>query len=138
MSEKKKELIRTLKFLVFSGGAAIIQIGSFTLLEEVFSVTHWLSYLISLILSILWMFTLNRKYTFKSKGNIPVAMLKTGLYYLVFTPLSTWWTAALTAPGVGWNEYLVLVLTMLINCSTEYLFDRFVVFGDSIDTAVKE
>ena len=138
MSEKKKEFLRTLKFLVFSVGAAAIQVGSFTLLEEVFRVTHWLSYLVSLILSIIWMFTLNRKYTFRSSNNIPVAMLKTLAYYAVFTPLSTWWTAILTGPNVGWNEYLVLAITMIINCSTEYVFDRFVVFGDSLDTAVKQ
>ena len=138
MSEKKKEFLRTLKFLVFSVGAAAIQVGSFTLLEEVFRVTHWLSYLVSLILSIIWMFTLNRKYTFRSSNNIPVAMLKTLAYYAVFTPLSTWWTAILTGPNVGWNEYLVLAITMIINCSTEYVFDRFVVFGDSLDSAVKE
>lgn len=138
MSEKKKEFLRTLKFLIFSVGAAVIQVGSFTLMEEVFHVTHWLSYLVSLILSIIWMFTLNRKYTFRSSNNIPVAMLKTLAYYAVFTPLSTWWTAVLTGSNVGWNEYLVLGITMIINCSTEYIFDRFVVFGDSLDTAVKE
>ena len=138
MSEKRKELWRTVKFLAFSAGAAVIQVGSFTLLNEAFHVAHWLAYLTSLILSIIWMFTLNRKFTFKSAGNIPVAMLKTLLYYAVFTPLSTWWTAVLTGSGVGWNEYLVLAATMLINCSTEYLYDRFVVFGDSLDTAVKE
>ena len=137
MSEKKKEFLRTLKFLIFSVGAAAIQVGSFTLMEEVFHVTHWLSYLVSLILSIIWMFTLNRKYTFRSANNIPVAMLKTLAYYAVFTPLSTWWTAVLTGPNVGWNEYLVLAITMVTNCSTEYIFDRFVVFGDSLDSAVK-
>ena len=135
MSEKQKELMRTAKFLLFSVGAAAIQIGSFTLLNEVFSVVYWLAYLISLILTIIWMFILNRKFTFKSTGNIPVAMLKTLAYYAVFTPLSTWWTAVLTGSNVGWNEYVVLAATMVINCSTEYLFDRFVVFGDSIDTA---
>lgn len=135
MSEKQKELMRTAKFLLFSVGAAAIQIGSFTLLNEVFSVPYWLAYLISLILTIIWMFILNRKFTFKSTGNIPVAMLKTLAYYAVFTPLSTWWTAVLTGSKVGWNEYVVLAATMVINCSTEYLFDRFVVFGDSIDTA---
>ena len=135
MSEKQKELMRTAKFLLFSVGAAAIQIGSFTLLNEVFSVPYWLAYLISLILTIIWMFILNRKFTFKSTGNIPVAMLKTLAYYAVFTPLSTWWTAVLTGSNVGWNEYVVLAATMVINCSTEYLFDRFVVFGDSIDTA---
>ena len=137
MSEKQKELMRTVKFLLFSVGAAAIQIGSFTLLNEVFSVPYWLAYLISLILTIIWMFILNRKFTFKSTGNIPVAMLKTLAYYAVFTPLSTWWTAVLTGSNVGWNEYVVLAATMVINCSTEYLFDRFVVFGDSIDTAGK-
>ena len=135
MSEKQKELMRTAKFLLFSVGAAAIQIGSFTLLNEVFSVAEWLAYLISLILTIIWMFILNRQFTFKSSGNIPVAMLKTLAYYAVFTPLSTWWTAVLTGPNVGWNEYAVLAATMVINCSTEYLFDRLVVFGDSIDTA---
>jgi putative flippase GtrA len=137
MSEGKKELMRTAKFLLFSVGAAAIQIGSFTLLNEAFSVAYWLAYLISLILTIIWMFILNRKFTFKSTGNIPVAMLKTLAYYAVFTPLSTWWTAVLTGPAVGWNEYVVLATTMVINCSTEYLFDRFVVFGNSIDTAGK-
>lgn len=138
MPEKKKELMRTAKFLLFSVGAAAIQVGSFTFLEEVFHVTHWLSYLTSLFLTIIWMFILNRRYTFRSSNNVPVAMLKTLGYYAVFTPLSTWWTAALTGVPICWNEYLVLGITMVINCSTEYLFDRFVVFGDSLDTAVEE
>ena len=138
MSKHNKELTRVGKFLLFSVGAAALQIGSFTLLEEVLHVAHWLSYLISLILTIIWMFVLNRKYTFRSDNNVPVAMLKTLAYYAVFTPLSTWWTAALTDPKVGWNAYLVLALTMAINCSTEYLFDRIVVFGNSLDSTVKE
>ena len=138
LSKTKVEFMRTAKFLLFSVGAAALQIGSFTLLNEVLHVVHWLSYLISLILTIIWMFVLNRRYTFHSNNNVPIAMLKTLAYYAVFTPLSTWWTAVLTGPKVGWNEYWVLALTMIINCSTEYLFDRFVVFGDSLDTAAKE
>ena len=136
----KKELARTLKFVLFSASAGIIQIGSFTLLNELAHLTYWVAYLISLILSVLWNFTLNRKFTFKSANNIPIAMLKVAAYYVVFTPLSTWWTAALTEPayGVMWNEYLVVVLTMLVNFVTEFLYDRFVVFGKSIDTAVKK
>ena len=136
----KKELTRTLKFVLFSASAGIIQIGSFTLLNELAHLTYWVAYLISLILSVLWNFTLNRKFTFKSANNIPIAMLKVAAYYVVFTPLSTWWTAALTEPayGVMWNEYLVVVLTMLVNFVTEFLYDRFVVFGKSIDTAVKK
>ena len=134
----KSEFIRTLKFTLFSASAGIIQMVSFTLLNELLSVSYWVAYLISLILSVLWNFTLNRKYTFRSAANVPVAMAKVAVYYLIFTPLSTWWTAALTEPGYGimWNEYVVLVITMLINFSTEFLYDRFFVFGKSIDTAV--
>ena len=135
MSEKKKELIRSVKFVLFSISAGIVQVASFTLFEEVLHLSHWLSYLISLVLSVVWNFTLNRKFTFYSANNIPAAMAKVMLFYLVFTPLSTWWTAVLTGQSVGWNEYLVLGMTMLVNFVTEYLYDRFVVFGKSIDTA---
>lgn len=137
MGETKKELWRTVKFVLFSASAGIIQVASFTLFEEVLHLTHWLSYLISLVLSVLWNFTLNRKFTFCSANNVPVAMAKVAVFYAVFTPLSTWWTAALTAPAVGWNEYLVLAITMLSNFVLEYLYDRFFVFGKSIDTAKK-
>ena len=137
MSEKKKEFIRTVKFVLFSISAGVIQVISFTLLEEVFHITHWLSYLISLVASVAWNFTLNRKFTFQSAANVPVAMLKVAGFYVVFTPLSTWWSAALTEPsyGIMWNEYVVLAGTMIINFVTEYLFQRFVVFGKSLDTA---
>lgn len=132
-----KELLRTIKFTLFSISAGIIQVVSFTLLNELLAWNYWVSYLISLVLSVLWNFTLNRKYTFHSASNVPVAMLKVTGFYLVFTPLSTWWTAALTEPayGIEWNEYVVLAITMVINFVTEYLFDRFFVFGNSIDTA---
>lgn len=138
MNDKKKELLRSLKFTLFSVSAGIIQVISFTLMEEVLHLQHWISYLVALILSVLWNFTLNRKYTFCSANNIPIAMLQVAGFYLVFTPLSTWWTAVLTSADVGWNEYLVLGLTMVVNFVTEYLFDRFVVFRNSIDTAKKQ
>ena len=133
----KAELIRTVKFVLFSASAGIIQVASFALLNELLHLTYWVSYLISLTLSVLWNFTLNRKFTFHSAANVPIAMAKVAGFYLVFTPLSTWWTAALTEPayGIMWNEYLVLAITMLTNFVTEYLFDRFLVFGNSIDTA---
>ena len=137
MTDSKKEILRTLKFVLFSISAGVIQIASFTLMEEVLHLEHWLSYLVSLVLSVLWNFTLNRKFTFCSAGNVPIAMLKVAGFYLVFTPLSTWWTAVLTGEALGWNEYLVLALTMIVNFVTEYLFDRFIVFGKSIDTASK-
>lgn len=138
MSDAKKEFLRTLKFILFSISAGLIQILSEILLLEVFHLLPWVSYLISLVLSVLWNFTLNRKFTFHSAANVPIAMLKVAGFYLVFTPLSTWWTAVLTGPGFLWNEYLVLVATMLINFVLEYLFQRFFVFGKSLDTAKKK
>ncbi len=135
---RKKELIRTVKFVLFSISAGVIQVASFTLFEELLHLTHWLSYLLALVLSVVWNFTLNRKFTFYSANNVPIAMLKVAGFYLVFTPLSTWWTAVLTSVNIGWNEYIVLILTMLVNFVTEYLYDRFIVFGGSIDTAKKE
>ena len=137
MSEKRKEVLRTVKFALFSVSAGVIQVGSFALFEEVLQLEHWLGYLLSLVLSVLWNFTLNRKFTFQSAANVPVAMLKVALFYLVFTPLSTWWTAQLTGPKFQWNEYLVLGLTMATNFIGEYLYQRFVVYGNSLDTAKK-
>lgn len=136
----KRELIRSLKFLLFSISAGLIQVGSFTLLNELVHLRYWVAYLLSLVLSVVWNFTLNRKFTFHAANNIPIAMLKVAAFYLVFTPLSTWWTAALTEPayGICWNEYLVLALTMIINFVTEFFYDRFIVFGKSTDTAINQ
>ena len=136
-TEIRKELWRSVKFTLFSISAGVIQIGSYTLLMELLHCSEWLSHLISLVLSVLWNFTLNRKFTFQSAANIPIAMLKVAAFYLVFTPLSTWWTAALTEPSYGilWNGYVVEIGTMLVNFVLEFLYQRFVVFGKSIDTA---
>jgi putative flippase GtrA len=136
-NEARKELLRSVKFLFFSISAGAIQMGSFALLNELLHLDYWFSYLISLSLSVIWNFTLNRKFTFKSAANVPIAMLKVAAFYAVFTPLSTWWTAALTEPSYGmmWNEYLVVVLTMVVNFITEYLYQRFFVFKQSLDTA---
>ena len=139
-NDSNKELLRTIKFVLFSISAGAIQILSCTLLNELLGLTYWVAYLIALCLSVLWNFTLNRKFTFQSAANVPVAMLKVAGFYAVFTPLSTWWSAVLTEPsyGIVWNEYVVLIGTMLINFVTEYLFQRFVVFGNSLDTAKKD
>ena len=136
MENRKKELIRAVKFTLFSISAGIIQVLSFTLMNEVFAWSYRVCYFTALVLSVLWNFTLNRNITFRSASNVPIAMLKVAGFYLVFTPLSTWVGGALTE--LGWNEYLVLALTMITNFVTEFLFDRFIVFGDSIDTAVKK
>lgn len=136
MNNKKKELIRTLKFVLFSISAGVIQIVSFTLLTEFTGLSYWPCYLISLVLSVLYNFTINRKFTFHSAANVPIAMLKVFLYYLVFTPLSTIGGNFLVE-SLGWNEYLVELLSMLLNFITEFLFTRFVVYGKQIDNDEK-
>ena len=135
MTNKRKELIRSLKFVLFSISAGVIQAISFTLLLEVFHLDNWICNLVALILSVLWNFTLNRKFTFCSANNIPIAMAQVAAFYVVYTPLSAWTMKVLTGPGFGWNEYLVQGITMVANFVLEYLFQRFVVFRKSIDTA---
>ncbi len=122
----KKSMIQALKFALFSASAGIIQAASCALFLEVFKWVYWVSYLVSLVLSVLWNFTLNRKFTFKSATNIPKAMAKVFGYYLVFTPLSTWLGHVAESSGV--NEYIVLAVTMLTNLITEFLFCKFVVY----------
>lgn len=129
----KKEIFRTLKYVLFAASAGIIQLLTFTLLNEVAHLDYWVCYLVALVLSVLWNFTLNRKFTFQSAGNVPKAMLLVALYYAVFTPLSTFLEKYLTT-DCGWNEYLVTIMNMLINLVTEFTYQRFVVFRDSIDT----
>lgn len=121
-----KSIWQMVKFTLFSISAGVIQIGSFTLLNEVFKMIYWPAYLISLVLSILWNFTLNRRYTFKSAANVPIAMAKVFGFYLVFTPLSTWLGQLAESSGI--NEYIVLAVTMLSNFILEFLFCKLVVY----------
>lgn len=128
----KENAVQVLKFVLFSISAGIIETISFTILSELFKLPYWPSYLVALILSVLWNFTLNREFTFKSANNVPKAMFKVACFYLVFTPLSTWWGTALT--NAGWNKYVVLFGTMAVNLTTEFLYDRFFVFRDTMNT----
>ena len=130
--DKRAELLRSMKFLFFSISAGLIEIVSFALLNETLGWPYWPCYLIALILSVLWNFTLNRRYTFRSANNVPIAMAKVFLFYLIFTPASTLLGNWL-AETVGWNEYLVTGLNMAMNFVLEFLYDRFFVFRDSID-----
>lgn len=125
MTKNKKQLWQVIKFTLFSVSAGIIQIGSFALLE-IFIKDYWIPYLISLTLSILWNFTLNRRYTFQSAANVPVAMAKVFGFYLVFTPLSTW--LGDLAEQRGGNDFVILIVTMLSNFVLEFLFCKFVVY----------
>lgn len=132
-----KEVVRVVKFTLFSISAGLIEMGTFALLNELWHLPYWVSYLVALVLSVLWNFTLNRKFTFHSAANVPVAMLKVAAYYAVFTPLSTWLEHRLAA-GLGWNEYLVTAINMVLNFTTEFLYQRFFVFGKTIDTKTAE
>ena len=132
VDNKKKEILRIVKFTLFSISAGIVQVGSFTVLNEfVFKDGYWIQYLISVVLSVIWNFTLNRNFTFKSASNVPIAMVKTLLFYVFFIPVSTF--------GGAWleryvNEYIVLALSMIINFAGEYLYQRYYVFKDSLET----
>ena len=129
----RKEILRSLKFLLFSISAGIIEIIAFSLLNELTTWSYWPCYLIALVLSVLWNFTLNRRYTFQSANNVPKAMALVFAFYCVFTPLSTLLGNYL-AEGLHWNEYLVTAINMIANFVLEFLYDRFVVFRDSLDT----
>lgn len=133
----KKEILRAIKFTLFSISAGLIQILTFTLLNELANFPFWPCYLIALLLSVIWNFTLNRKYTFHSTNNIPIAMLKTLAFYAIFTPLSTLLEYYL-ADKMGYNEYLITALNMVLNFVLEYLYQRFYVFKDSIETNKKQ
>ena len=134
MENNKKQFQQALKFTLFSISAGVIQIGSFALLE-IFIKDYWIPYLISLVLSILWNFTLNRRYTFKSAANVPVAMMKVFGFYLVFTPLSTY--LGNLAESIGVNDFIILIITMLSNFVLEFLFCKFVVYCGKEDTLEK-
>ena len=129
---KNENLFQSLKFIMFSISAGLIQILSFALFNDVIKMGWWPSYLISLILSVLWNFTLNRNFTFKSASNVTVAMLKVFVYYLIFTPLSTLFGNYLTGT-LHFNDYLVTGLNMAINLITEFLYQKYYVFKDSLD-----
>ena len=129
----KKELIRTVKFTLFSISAGIIEIVLFTILDKFTGWAYWPKYLIALIASVIWNFTLNREYTFKSANNIPIAMIKVAIFYAIFTPISTI-AGNYLAENLGWNDILVTLLNMACNFILEYLYDKYVVFRGSIDT----
>ena len=129
----KNEIKRMIKFTLFSISAGLIEIGLFELLYNVIKWSWWPSYLIALIASVIWNFTLNREYTFKSSNNVPVAMLKVFLFYLVFTPTSTLLGNYLEGT-LKWNGTVVTLINMVLNFVLEYLYDRYYVFKDSIDT----
>lgn len=136
--EKRKEFWRTIKYILFAASAGLIEFGSFSLLTLIpylaLKENYWIPATISLTLSVIWNFTFNRKFTFQSANNVPIAMLKVLGYYLVFAPLSIWLAQMYLVDQLGWNEFLVKAVVMLVNFITEFLYQRFFVFGKTIDT----
>ena len=131
---KNKEFIRTLKFILFSASAGIIETLAMILCEEVIKIPgHYICYTIALVLSVLWNFTFNRRFTFQSAANVPRAMFLVFLFYVPFAPF-TIWTEHFLADIHGWNEYIVLAINMGLNLFLEYLWDNNVVYRNSKDT----
>lgn len=129
-----KNVVQAIKFTLFSMSAGIIQALSFFLLHDVLGwESYWMSHVPSLVLSVIWNFTFNRRFTFHSTSNLPRAMTLVALYYLVFTPASAWWGTLLE--NAGWHDWLIEAFNMLVNFITEFLFQKFVVFRDSADEA---
>ncbi len=129
---KKENIIQAVKFLFFSISAGIIQITSFALLHEILHITEWISHLIALILSVLWNFTLNRKFTFKSANNITIAMLKVALFYLIFTPTTTWLMDYCTTT-LHIDGFLMELLIMVANFILEFLYCKLFVYNEKKD-----
>ena len=137
--ERKKELLRTIKFVLFSISAGVIEFTSFLLFSHLPGYNpSWyrLAAYSSLTLSVVWNFTFNRKFTFQSAANVPVAMLKVLGYYLIFAPLSIEFCQIYLIDTLGWGEWELLIkaISMLVNFITEFLYQRYFVFRKTIDT----
>ncbi|MFT8728183.1 MAG: GtrA family protein [Liquorilactobacillus ghanensis] len=132
-TSSRKELLRTIKYFTFTTSAGVVEMSSFTLLTQFSSFPYWSRYLVALVLSVIWNFSLNRRFTFKSNNNIPIAMLKVVFYYSIFTPISTIGGNYLVTV-LHWNDYLVTIINLLCNGITEYLYQRFFVFGATLDS----
>lgn len=132
-SPKIKQFLQVLKFAAFSASAGVIQLLSFSILYDW---THllpwWPAYLISLVLSVAWNFTFNRKFTFAAATNLPISMCLVALYYCAFTPISVFGGDAMTA-AIGEELGIITTVTMMIiNFVTEFFWDKFVVFNDVV------
>lgn len=132
MAEQKNEsIIQAIKFTIISFSAGIIQAGSFAIFDSVLKIGWTASYLISLILSVLWNFTINRKVTFKSSSNVPIAMLKVAIFYAIFTPATTFLGRYLTET-LGWHDYIATGINMVLNLTLEFFYDKYFVFRDTL------
>ena len=132
-SAGKEQLIQMLKFTGFSISAGVIQLVSDGILCDWTGwLPWWPAYLISVLLSVIWNFTFNRKFTFRAANNVPVAMGLVVLYYCAFIPLSVFGGDAIAARLPANFGLLVTFMMMLVNFVTEFIWDKFVVFNDKV------
>lgn len=130
---RKQQFIEIVKFTLFSISAGVIQLVSDGLLCDWTGwLPWWPAYLISIILSVVWNFTLNRKFTFKAANNVPLAMSLVLIYYAAFIPLSVFGGDAVAAKLPANLGLLVTFVLMLINFVTEFIWDKFIVFNQKI------
>ena len=132
---KKETVFQMLKFTLFSASAGIIQVVSFAIFNELFGWMYWPAYFTSLVLSIIWNFTFNRRYTFKSAANVSIAMIKLFGFYAVFTPVSTW--LGHLAETAKINDYIILAVTMLSNFVLEFLFSKLIIYKNQENTRIE-
>jgi hypothetical protein len=59
-------------------------------------------------------------------------MTKVFIFYLIFTPITTWGGDAIVNLGVP--DFLVLGVTMILNFVTEFLYTRTFVYKNQMNT----
>ena len=128
-----KEFWRFIKFVIFSISAGLIELGSFALLDSFTELKEWICYIISVVLSVIWNFTFNRKFTFKSATNVTKAMIKVAFFYVVFIPLTALLEKYLTETLL-WDGLVATLINMVLNFILEFFYQRYFVFGKSVDT----
>lgn len=132
MKQPNETLVQTFKFTLLSLSAGLVEACSFMLIDLLTPMTYDWKHVISIVLSVLYNFTLNRRYTFKSANNIPIAMLKVGIFYVFFIPVTAW--LGQIAANTGWNEYLIKGLSMLANFVGEFIWWKYIVFRGTENT----
>lgn len=157
-SKKKENFIQVLKYTLCAGSAGVIEAASFALLIWLLGLTvkdsqsftninflgsemNWIqivAQMVSLALSVVWNFTLNRKFTFQSNANVPKVLALAFAFYIPFYPASTlfvgWFAAYLTGAGaIVVAGYLPKALAMIANFVLEFVWQKFFVFRDKLE-----
>lgn len=163
---RKKKAKRFLKYAIIAISGGLIQLTAYIILSDAIKLdkhvsfdaiyqkqpwlteifydpdtgkTYGLSYFIAVSLSVIWNFTFNRKYTFKSASNVPKAMLLFVLYYAFSIPFNCWAIVQLNKLVVfPLSDKVILICIMLANGLPAFFYQRYVVFGRSLDTKHKK